>query len=302
MSSHRQAIFLPLILLLSTALPAETDAERSGMEIMEEIYARHQQYPYVYEQQSMVLKDRNGKRDTRKARRFSRVEEDGTAKFMLLFDFPEEINGVAILATRTPDGEMSKSIYLPAFAEQMHDTGGEDNDGNFLGTDFSVESIVGEILSDYKYLRQQDRVIKDLQYYVVDVFEKESNPGDDKPLRRHFIRQDNMFIGQTEHYDVHGRVDKRQSYHDLKAVDGEMWRSGMILMEDLKEQHQSLLKVTRRMFSHDYVPAEMFTPEWLYENHPYIAPLEDDEETSDLPDNESDKQISQVAEEEVMTP
>ena len=42
----------------------------SGLEIMEEIYRRHQQYPYVYEQQSMVMRDRNGKRDTRKAHRY----------------------------------------------------------------------------------------------------------------------------------------------------------------------------------------------------------------------------------------
>ena len=49
----------------------------------------------------------------------------------------------------------------------------------------------------------------------------------------------------------------------------------MILMENKKDQHQSLIKISRRVFSHDYVPAEIFTAKWLYENYPYIEPAED---------------------------
>ncbi len=43
-------------------------------------------------------------------------------------------------------------------------------------------------------------------------------------------------------------------------------------MEDIKNHHQSLLKIIRRKFSHDYVPAEMFTADWLFQNHPYVVP------------------------------
>ena len=54
-----------------------------------------------------------------------------------------------------------------------------------------------------------------------------------------------------------------------------MWRANMILIEDKRQEHQSLIKVSRRIFSHDYVPAEVFTAEWLYENYPYIEPIEE---------------------------
>ena len=64
---------------------------------MEEVYARHQQYPYVYEEQSMLMLDRNGNRDTRKAMRYSRVEEDGTAKFLLLFNFQSNMRTLEFL-------------------------------------------------------------------------------------------------------------------------------------------------------------------------------------------------------------
>lgn len=292
-------------MLMCSQLLANPYVEHSGKELMEEVYKRHQQYPFVFEQQSMVMKDRNGKRNTRKARRYSRVEEDGTAKFMLIFDFPEEIKGVTILATRSPDGEMSKSLYLPAFGEQMLTSGGDNSSGNFLGTDFTVENIIGEILSDYTYVRRQDRFIKDTAYFVIDAFRAGDDIEETRAIRKHFVRQDNLFISQTEHYDIHGRVTKRQSFHDLKAVDGEMWRSGMILMEDVKEQHESLLKVTRRMFSHDYVPAEMFSAEWLYENHPYIAPVSEEDATTDEAQESAQPEAEQLSEadmEEVMQP
>jgi len=37
-------------------------------------------------------------------------------------------------------------------------------------------------------------------------------------------------------------------------------------MENHKERHKSLIKINRRVFSHDYVPPEMFTSAWLMEN------------------------------------
>ncbi len=287
---------LILTLLFASAMPVSA-SDLSGIEIMEEVYRRHKQYPYVYEQQSMVMRDRHGKRDTRKAHRYSRVEEDGTAKFMLIFDYPQEIEGVAVLAIRDPDGLMKKSVYLPAFAEKLIENSAENSFGNFLGTDFTVENIVGEVLSEYRYERRQDRNMNNTPYYVLVVFRRGAGT-QESPLRRHFVRQDNFFIDQTEHFDNQGKLHKRQTYHDLKAVDGLMWRSGMILMEDVKEQHQSLLKVTRRWFSHDYVPAEMFTAEWLYENHPYVEPRPVEEELKlkkNLdPTSDSDEQISQL--------
>jgi hypothetical protein len=45
-----------------------------------------------------------------------------------------------------------------------------------------------------------------------------------------------------------------------------MWRANMILMENYKGRHKTLLKINQRVFSHDYVPPEIFTAAWLLEN------------------------------------
>lgn len=265
--SLRQFCWVLALCLPGTA--AATDPQLTGLELMQEVHERHRQYPHIYEEQSMVMVDRAGERDSRKVRRYSRVEDDGSVRFLLLFESPPEVKGVAILANRDAAGEMRKSVYLPAYGEQMIESSGAGSDGNFLGTDFSVESLTGERLADYRYVRRTDQKNGALQYYVVDVYPV----ADDTQLRkRHYIRDDNFYITQTDYFDSRGRVSKKQTHHDLKAVDGDMWRANLVLMEDKLEQHQSLIKIHRRVFSRDYVPAEMFSADWLFANHPHTPP------------------------------
>jgi len=281
--------FILLLIIFSYSLsaqehPDERFDEASGLKIMQEVQKRHQQFAFVYEEQSMVMIDRNGNRDTRSVKRYSRLEEDGTVKFLLLFDSPEEISGVALLATRNPSGETVKYVYLPAFGEQLIESVSSGLDGKFLGTDFSIENITGEVLDDYIYVRRPDKKINNIEYFEVDVYRMEDGFTENmlstskQALRRHSISKNNFYITKTEYFDKQGRVYKKQTHHDLRAVDGDMWRADMILMEDSKEHHQSLIKINRRIFSRDYVSAEIFTAEWLFKNYPYISTPDIDEE------------------------
>jgi len=281
--------FILLLILFSYSLNAqehldESFYEASGLKIMQEVQKRHQQFAFVYEEQSMVMVDRNGDRDTRKLRRYSRVEDDGTVKFLLVFDSPDEIKGVALLATRDASGETIKYVYLPAFGEQLIESVSSGLDGKFLGTDFSIENITGEVLDDYIYVRRPDRKINNVDYFMIDVYRMEDGftgnmlSTNKQALRRHSISKNNFYITKTEYFDKQGRVYKKQTHHDLRAVDGDMWRANMILMEDSKEHHQSLIKINRRIFSRDYVSAEIFTADWLFKNYPFVSTPDIDEE------------------------
>jgi hypothetical protein len=212
----------------------------------------------------MVLIDRQGHRETRRLRRYSRVEKNKHARFLLLFDSPDDVRGVAVLAETTPDGEMTQYIYLPAFGPTMIVNGSDVVGTSFLGTDFSVENLTGEKLSNYDYERRRDAVLKNLTHFVVDVFSKGS--GSQTKLRRHYLRQDNLYITRTDHFDELGRLKKRRSNHDLTQVLGDMWRANMLLMEDHQNQHKTLIKINRRVFSADYAPEEVFTANWLFQN------------------------------------
>ena len=164
----------------SEPLPASFDYA-TGKELMEAVYQRHQQYPYVYEEQSMILIDRHGHRDTRKLRRYSRVAESGESNFLLLFDSPLDVKGVALLARREKSGEVDQSFYLPAFGRSfVRNIQNNSQEGdNFLGTDFSVENLVGEMLDDSMYVLLDDEVIDEVTYHVIDVH----SPDDTETLR-----------------------------------------------------------------------------------------------------------------------
>jgi len=282
----------PLKFLLASmlvCLPAQVcfgfaSSETTGVEIMTEVIRRHQQFPYIYEEQSIVMVDRNGDRDSRRARRYSRAEDDGSVRFLLLFDYPQEIKGVALLAHRHADGRIDKYIYLPAYGKQLLESVGEESGENFLGTDFSVENLTGEILADHQYMRREDEETDGTKYFIVDVYKASDSSKEKRVLRRHHIQQDNLFITLTHYFDKHGRIARIQSRHDIKNVDNNRLAANMILMENKKGRHQSLIKTSRRVFSKDYVPFKIFTAEWLFENFPYIEPPEDineDEESEE---------------------
>ena len=250
----------------------------TGRELMQAVYDRHKQYPYVYEEQSMILVDRRGNKETRRLRFFSRIEKSRLARFLLLFDSPEEVKGVAVLSEVQPNGETSQAIYLPAFGNTMIISGDSNSSTSFLGTDFSVENLIGENLSDYDHRRQRDRMIEGNPYYIVDVYAREEEAtARRQPLRRHYIQKDILFIDRTDYFDDLGRLSKRQTHHDLTQVLGEMWRANMLLMENHQEQHKTLIKINRRIFSADYVPVEVFTAEWLYQNSLDSSDLEESE-------------------------
>jgi len=263
---------LTSLLLLTGNNTTLADHMLSGREIMEEVYQRHEQFPYIYEEQVMVLTDSSGNRDTRTLRRYSRLDSADSGRYLLLFDNPPEVRGVGLLTTIEPPEKIQASIYLPAYGPQLIESVGQNQSDTFLGTDFSVNDLLPEPLNKYHFKRLQDEDAGEIDYYVLDVYSKQANSDKEPPLKRHYVRQDNYFITRTNSFDRHGRLHKRLTHHDLKPLGGTMWRANMILMEDLKAKHQSLIKITRRVFSRDYVPEELFTLDWLVKNQHLTLP------------------------------
>ena len=104
----------------------------------------------------------------------------------------------------------------------------------------------------------------------MDVYDLGSH-AEDNPERRHYIQKDNLYISRTDHFDKIGRLQKRQTNHDLTKVHGDMWRANMMMMDNLQKEHRTIIKVTKRVFSADYVPGEIFSKRWIVANQP---PLE----------------------------
>lgn len=257
---------------------AQAAGDWSGQRIMDEVVKRHEYYPYTFERQSMILQDKAGNRDVRQLRRYSRLEDDGRLNYLLVFDQPAEVRGVTLLATRYPSGRIDNGIYLPAFGPELKRSAGESRSTPFLGTDFTVQDMTPEITADFNYRREDDLKIEGVQHFVITALPKtpDIEQATGYSLRRLYIRQDIFFVVRTDFFDREGHLFKRSTQHDLKRVDGSMWRANMTLMQDFHEQHMSLLKIDQRIFSKDYVPAEIFTPEHILADR-NVSTLQDDD-------------------------
>ena len=263
------------LLIPALLVPCLTQAENlnaiNARQLMEDVYSRHKQYPFVYEEQSMILSDNHKFRTTRRARLYTRLDEDNTLHFLLVFVAPEEIRGISVLAHRYENGESDQAVYIPALGQRLIKSSPDKSSGNFLGTDFSVESVIGEDLDSYRYEHHADIFADGYEYHLVNAYKGAS----ETVHHRHHIRTDNYFICKTEFFDSQQNVSKLQTYHDIHRLHESMWRSNMMLMQDLKQRHESLIKIDQRVFSEDYVPMEVFSPEWLFANYQYTPDMKE---------------------------
>jgi len=263
---------LVCVLLLGSMTASVLALEPDAQAIMKQVLGQKQQYPYIYEEQSMILIDKAGNRDVKNTRRYIRVDASGKVNVLLVFDSPEEVKGVALLASQQNNDAIQAGIYLPAFDNRMIATDGERSSEHFLGSDFSVFDLKPERYDEYNYKRLQDEVIGEVSYYNI-----EATPVDDKILKQsgyskriHTIRKNDLLIIRTRYFNRHGRHIKTLTQHEFKQYGTSFWQPDMILMDNLAEQHKTLIKTTERILSPDYVPPKMFSRQWLF-NHNHMA-------------------------------
>jgi hypothetical protein len=135
-----------------------------------------------------------------------------------------------------------------------------------VGSDFKLADLFRGAPRDFTYAREADAEIDRGMHYVIratPVKGAEQRTGGG--WRRHYVRKGDHFLVRTDYHDVRGVLARRQSFRDARQVEPGVWQADMIVMEDFGERHRTLLKVERRVFSPDYVPAEIFSRQWLAE-------------------------------------
>lgn len=265
---------------------AQNIDELSAEDIMFSVQQNLKVEKYIYEEISAILTDQAGHRDTRQLRKFTRISDNGMIKFLLVFDEPDEYEGVAILVEQFAQNIPSVHIYLPANGELLkHQSLWNDNEGLF-GMDFTLGQISNLFNNQYQYVRKVDRKIGDVTYFQIDVHEQDADPVNTLPLMTHQVRQDGLFITRTNYYDKNGKVIKQMSMHDLSKNSVNNWNAAMLYMMDRTRLHSTLIKINKRVVSNNFVSDDVFTANWLYENKPPLdlSPTEEEQLESELID------------------
>jgi hypothetical protein len=171
-----------------------------------------------------------------------------------------------VLLTRDAGGATRGEVHLPALGGPLALPAGTAGALPLAGSDFRIADLLAEVPGDFTYAREADLEIdRSMHYVVLATPVKGAVQRTGAPARRHFVRKSDHFVVRTDYLDLQGLPARRQSFRDPKQVEPGVWRANMILMEDFGERHRTLLKVERRVFSSDYVPAGIFSRQWLVE-------------------------------------
>ena len=254
--------FMALFCSFSPGRLFATQEDLSGQTIMEEV-SRRQFQPFEYEQITITRVNADASRVVRKGRRYSRLQKGDVAinRYLLVFDYPEAIKGVAFLLRQTAGGMQSHWVYLPALGPQMHRvvTGGG---GGIFDTDFSIEDLADEDSSQFIYQRKADIMLKKRSHFLV-----ESLPAATKGrwpshygLRRIYVDRELYRISRIDYYDSNNILLKRRSNSNgSTAITNIYWRPETILMENLQEGTQTTIQTTIRHPFAEWVPEKLFS-------------------------------------------
>lgn len=231
-------------LLLTLACVAAHAGAQSARELIEESLRRHAEPAYVYEEQILVLSDGLDQRTVRTARHYARSDENGR-KNLLVIDTPADSQGMALFVARDARGGARRGAAATSAV---------------FGSDFSVADFEGEQIQDFSYAREDGQDLDRVPHHVLRALPRDEAVARATGYgeRRIYLRKDNLFVSRIDYLDRSGRLAKRQTFRDPRPDESGAWRAGMVLMEDLRDNRRSLLKIERRVHSADYVPAALF--------------------------------------------
>lgn len=257
---------LAALAVLCAAVPASVLAAPDGSGIMDRVRSHRPQACCVYQELTLIQSNAAGERDVRRIRWFERHEPDGGSRLLLVFVSPAEVRGAAVLVMRDAPGVARGEVYLPALGRPLDLAAKTAGATPLAGSDFRLADLLYEAPRDFTYTREADAEIERSMHYVIRATPvKDAAPRTGGGSRSHYVRKSDYFLVRTDFHDLQGALARRQSFRDPRQVEPRIWQADMILMENYSERHRTLLKVERRVYSPEYVPAEIFSRQWLVE-------------------------------------
>ncbi|MDB2324561.1 outer membrane lipoprotein-sorting protein [Alphaproteobacteria bacterium] len=237
--------------------------ELTGRQIMDESSARHDR-DVELELQKMTLRTIDTVEEVRDMRRFVR-KEDGAFKYLMVFDEPAGVSGVALLTWENPEGADDQFLYLPSMGKKLKRIADGGKRNYFMGTDFTYEDLVSESKDKFEYERLEDLTFGDQPAYQVkatpiDEYVKKTTGYNFRTLT---ILKDSFFIVKTEYFDRRKRPLKVLTATEYGVVEGEMWRASKQTMENFKEKHFTDVESTSRSFDTGDVPKKVFSQRYI---------------------------------------
>lgn len=240
----------------------EAKKKLTGYQIMK-IQKRVQKAKTEYQEQSMLLIDKNGKTRKRSVREFGRETGKDIHKVLITFLSPSNVRGTALLTWQDKKRQDDQWLYQPA-KRKLQRISSASKGEYFMGTDFTYEDMQSEELEHFKYkLLKTEKLDRKWCYKVEARPKTESKKRESHYSKRIlWIHTKHFYTIQTNFYDKRGRYVKQMKARKFKNVGGKLWRPDESVMINKKLKHKTVVKVTKRTVNRG-IASKVFTKKYL---------------------------------------
>ena len=224
--------FLSLFTLAPSSLHAETPEEK-GLSIAMEADNRDTGFGDYTANMTMILKNKHGKKSTRKIRtRTLEVTDDGD-KSLSIFDTPRDVKGTAFLSFSHKVGDDEQWLYLPAL-KRVKRINSRNKSGSFMGSEFAYEDIASQEVEKYTYRHLREEELNGVLCYVGESYPVDTkNSGYTKRITWMDTAEYRVF--KVDYYDRKQSLLKTLTVDGYQQYLGKYWRASSMEMVN----HQS---------------------------------------------------------------
>jgi hypothetical protein len=220
------AIALSTVLLGAASSLAETPAER-GLAIAKEADRRDIGWGNSRAELVMVLKNAQGQ-SAKRQMRMSQLEGSGDGdKSLIVFDWPKDIDGTALLTWSHKAGDDDQWLFLPAL-RRVKRISSSNKSGSFVGSEFSYEDLNSQEVEKYKYKYLRDEACGPLQCFVMDRYPVDPRSGYTRQIV--WIDKKEYRVQKTEYYDRKRSRLKTLALTGYRQYLGKYWRAHLLVM------------------------------------------------------------------------
>ncbi|MCA1801304.1 MAG: outer membrane lipoprotein-sorting protein [Rhodothermaceae bacterium] len=231
-SLHQHIKVICIIFALILTLPAglasqDLRDDPEAREIFEELDRRRRAITYETSTLEMTIHDNRGRTRVRNMTSYDYSDGD-VSKTLIVFNAPADVRGTGLLTT-SEGGTETQRLWLPALGRVQIISGSQRGE-RFMGSDFTYEDL-------------------------------ETNDSQYDHILFH-IHPEHYKLLMAEYINTAGEVVKRLTATDYSEVLENLWRAGMMTMEDLKTGRKTELRWSGRTFN-EPIPDQYFTERQL---------------------------------------
>ena len=216
----------------------------TGRQIMDKQKELHKAKTEVGSE-TMLLADKDGGKERRQVKRFSKEVEKDLHRYLIVFLAPADIKATALLTWEQKGRENDQWLYLPAQKKMQRIAKGSKKN-YFMGTDFTYEDLEPEDLDQMEYQVLRSETLsqdgRNYECYVVQSApaneEKKRESGYSKKIL--WVDKKEFITVKVEFYDRRDKLQKVQTNHEMENVSGTIWRPKKTLMNHQEKSHQTL--------------------------------------------------------------